>query len=200
VLKIPPVLCVSVFGRIPDVRHTVTADLKKVNSRLVLLGLLDPTGMGGSIYYETLGHLGGRVPAVHLDMLPALFRALYRAIREGYILSAHDVSEGGIGVALAEMCFGGRLGAKIDLAFCGSGRPDMLLFNECAGVFVLEVADDAPLVDMFRGIPWRVFGETQASAEITVSSEGQRLFTAPLGLLRRAWQEPMKELFETVAA
>ncbi len=110
VLKIPPVLCISAFGRIPDVARTVTADLKRAGSTLALVGRRDPGGMGGSVYLETRGRRGERPPRVDLRTLAATLDAVHAAIAGGQVLACHDVSEGGLLAALAEMAFGERRG------------------------------------------------------------------------------------------
>lgn len=114
VLKIPPVLCVSSFGKISDVTKTVTADFKRAGSHIVFVGDPDVTTMGGSVYYDIMGQRGGRVPRVQLEYLPQLFDWLHAHIANGDILACQDISEGGVAAALAEMCFGGSRGAAGD--------------------------------------------------------------------------------------
>ena len=73
------------------------------------------------------------------------YRALEKAIRKGLVRSAHDVSDGGIGVALAESAFAGGLGAEIDLASvpqAGVFRDDYLLFSESQSRFVITVKEE----------------------------------------------------------
>ncbi|MDP3998546.1 MAG: AIR synthase-related protein, partial [bacterium] len=106
VLKIPPVLCISVFGRIADVNKTVTSDIKKVGSTLCLVGKLS-NEMGGSTYYDVNRVLGSVVPRVDSKLLPKVFRKIHQGIVGGKIISCHDVSEGGVITTIAEMCFGG---------------------------------------------------------------------------------------------
>ncbi|MEK9176193.1 MAG: AIR synthase-related protein, partial [Patescibacteria group bacterium] len=96
VIKIPPVLCMSVFGRIPDTGKTVTADLKKTGSIICLLGNLDQKAMGGSIYFDVNGLLGNKVPKNDLNHFKKIANAIYKGIVSGNILSCHDVSEGGL--------------------------------------------------------------------------------------------------------
>ena len=198
VVKIPPVLCVSAFGRIPDVRRTVTADFKFTGSKIVLLGKMDPEAMGGSVYYDTHGHLGNRIPRVDLPNLPHLLDRLYQAIHEGYVTSCHDLSEGGVAVALAEMCFGGDKGAWIDLKRIGEGRPDFLFFNEMAGTFLLETrTDETSLAVLFDGLPWSVIGDVRNNPHISISYGENDLFSVGTQDLKTAWQAPMKEVFHS---
>lgn len=193
VIHIPPVLCISVFGRLPDAGKTVSADFKGAGNLLVLVGNRREEELGGSVYYDLHGKLGKNLPRVDLGVLPAIFRAVHGAIASGAVLAAHDVSEGGLLAAAAEMAFGGSCGAEIDLP--KKTRPDFYLFNETAGCFVLELAPGAALDKLFPGIPYQVLGKTVSEPELRFSHGGQPLFAASLERLREAYQQPMKEVF-----
>jgi phosphoribosylformylglycinamidine synthase subunit PurSL len=194
VLKIPPVLCVSVFGRIDDVRRTVTSDFKAVGSTLVLVGARDPAGLGGATWLDTAGLRGNRPPRVDLAVLPRVLDAVYAAIRTGRVRACHDVSEGGLLATLAEMAFGGDLGAEVDVAGLAE-RADVALFNETAGVFVVEVADGATAEALFGDVPHVVIGSTVAEDALRVIERGRVLFAAPLGDLQSAWERPLRAVF-----
>ncbi len=145
-LSIPPTLLITCLATIPDVARAVTMDLKRAGNRLYLVGTTRAE-LGGSHYFEFLGLEGGRVPRPDLERAPALFRDLHRAMARGLARSVHDLSEGGLGVALAEMAFAGDLGAAIDLALVRTPPqhdprvdPDALrLFSEACSRFLVEV-------------------------------------------------------------
>ncbi len=99
---------------VPDVRRTVTMDLKRAGNRLYVVGDTRDE-LGGSHYGLVKNSQGGTVPQP-VTPAPDRLRALHRAIRAGLVQSCHDCSEGGLGVALAEMCIAGRLGAEIELS------------------------------------------------------------------------------------
>ena len=205
VLEIPPVLCVSVFGRIPDVLRTVSSDFKAAGSTLVLVGARDVEGMGGSIYLDVAGSGSeagrmrmGRPPEVDLGQLPKVLDAVHRAIISGHVRACHDVSEGGLLVTLAEMAMGGGIGADVNLdgLFDAlSGRPDASLFNETAGVFVVGVADEAAADELFGGVPHVVIGRTVDDEVLRVVWDGQVLFGVELVELRDAWEGAMRGVF-----
>ncbi|MQL51030.1 phosphoribosylformylglycinamidine synthase subunit PurL [Desulfofundulus thermobenzoicus] len=196
VIKIPPVLCVSVFGRLPDVARTVSADFKGPDHTLVLVGKRHLPEMAGSVYYDLAGYLGKNMPRIDLQTVPVVWKILHRAIQEDKILSCHDISHGGLAAALAEMCFGGQVGAHI--AIPADVRPDYFLFNETAGCFLVEMAPGVDPAMAFAGIPHLVLGKTALSTEIAVERGGQPLFRISLALLKQAWQRPMNEVFGTV--
>ena len=211
VLKIPPVLCVSVFGRIDDVARTVSSAFKGDGSAIVLVGAMDPSGMGGSAYYASRGGSGGSVPRVDLTVLPRTLDAVHAAIRSGHVLACHDISEGGLLATLFEMGIGGDRGADVDLSAVaqlaanaaarpdrvssGEITPDRLLFNETAGVFVMELDDGGAADTLLSAVPHVVLGRTVPEQELRVAMAGRPLFAVAMSDLQEAWERPMREVF-----
>ncbi|MFO0864931.1 MAG: AIR synthase-related protein [Gemmataceae bacterium] len=110
IIVIPPTLLISAMGIIPDVRRCVTMDLKEAGNTLYLVGKTTDA-LGGSHLNLVTGATGGAVPKVDVKLAPKIFAAVHQAISQGLIRSCHDLSEGGIAVALAEMAFAGEVGA-----------------------------------------------------------------------------------------
>ena len=133
VINIPPTLVMSVFGKIPDVKKTVSSDFKKAGSVIVLLGK----------------------PAIkiNLKILPKVLEKIHKAIISGKVLSCHDVSEGGLITSIFEMCVGGNCGAAI------KADADELLL-ESAGCFIIEVKDIETAQKLLKGIPFEILGIT----------------------------------------
>jgi len=193
VIKIPPVLCMSAFGRIPDVKQTVTSDIKREGSSLYLVGALDG-GMGGSTYYDINGLVGNEVPKVDLKTLPQVLKSMHQAIKSGKVLACHDVSEGGVILAVAEMAFGGDCGVQLNLD-AKTHRPDMFLFNETAGIFIVEVPDEETAKKLFGDLPHMVLGKTIQEKTINVKVGEDDLFAVSTDELKQAWQEPLRRIF-----
>ncbi|MCU1364629.1 MAG: purS, partial [Ilumatobacteraceae bacterium] len=137
---IPPTLVITAVAPVRDVALTVTPDLKRPGNPIVVLGRTLPE-FGGS----HLMMLGGdhttstAVPAPDAGA-PARYSALHTAIRNGWVDAAHDCSEGGLAVTLAEMCIGGRIGLAIDGLAQVHTDPTVALFSESSGRIVCEVA------------------------------------------------------------
>lgn len=187
IIKIPPTLCISVMGKINDAGKTVTADFKKENSVVVLVGKISDS-LGGSTYYDVQGILGKDVPRVDLKILPKTFDAIYSGINKGKIIACHDVSEGGVIGAIFEMCVGGGMGVALESI---KGKPEQLLFNETAGCFVVEVEDEKIAKELFKNIPYKILGKTQKDAAMNI----EKLFNVEVSNLKQVWQEPMRRLF-----
>jgi phosphoribosylformylglycinamidine synthase II len=199
VIKIPPVYVMSIFGRIPDVEKTMTTDIKRPGSRLYLVGQLSD-GMGGSAYYDIANGTSGIIPTIDQELLPSTLRTMRDAIASGSVLACHDVSEGGVITAVTEMCFGGDYGANISVPDNSSAQQtpgyDEVLFNETAGCFIVEIADDVDPAELFASAPHTFLGVTQEQKLLNVNDlQDRQLFQVPVDELREAWQAPMKEIF-----
>jgi phosphoribosylformylglycinamidine synthase len=166
-LAIPPTLLISAIGQVPDVRRCVTMDLKEPGNRLLLAGLTRDE-LGGSHWLLTQGRGGGRVPKVDPELGRALFRAVHAAINRGLVRSCHDLSEGGLAAALAEMALAGSLGARVSLRDVprddDADRDGILLFSESPSRFLLEVRPSvvATIAEVFEGLPIGWLGTVEA--------------------------------------
>jgi phosphoribosylformylglycinamidine synthase subunit PurL len=142
-----PTPVLGVVGLIEDTSRTMTRQFKHSGAVVVLLG--DNEGeLGGSEYLALVhGVVAGAPPALDLRREQALQQLTMRAIHDGLVDSAHDCSEGGIAIALAECCFGtGGIGVRADLTAV-SGVPDALridatLFGESASRVIVSTTDD----------------------------------------------------------
>jgi len=196
-ISIPPTLLFSVIGKMEDVRRAVTMDVKEAGHLVYILGATYPE-LGGSEWYAMHGHIGNRVPKVKAKEAKMLYEALSRAIRVGLVASCHDISDGGLGVALAETAFAGGLGMTADLALVpaeGIDRDDTLLFSESQSRFVVTVFPT--LKQRFEEI---MEGCAAVSLIGTVLSEGllkinglrgERIIEEDIAHLKAVWQEPL---------
>ncbi len=194
VIKIPPVLCMSVFGRIPDVEKTMTSYIKKPGKSWLYLVGTPSLNMGGSTYYDIAGGSSGEVPKIDTEILPAALEKMNDAIRDGKILACHDVSEGGVITAVAEMCFGSGTGTELHVP--NEANAETFLFNETAGCFIVEVEGSQEMHEAFDGLPYQLLGKTKDSTDFDVTVGGYNpLFKTDIDTLKTAWQAPMKEIF-----
>jgi len=160
---IPGTLLITAVGIVPDVRRSVTMELKEPGNLLYLVGQTR-NEVGGALYYTCKGFFGGRAPGLAKEG-PAIVRALHRAMRDGLVRACHDLSEGGLGVAAAEMARAGRLGVRLDLSCVPRDpdvtRADVILFSESNGRFLVEVRpeDAAGFEAALAGCPFASVGE-----------------------------------------
>ena len=174
-LPIPPTLLISAVGVIPDASRTTTPDFKTPGSLVYILGeTLEE--LGGSEYFRRHQGLGREVPKVDASRGRRTMVAVGTAIRQGTVTACHDLSDGGLGIALAEMCFSGAIGARIALdKIPGSRRfkrDDFLLFSESNSRFLCEVSvrQRGAFESLAAGlrVPCRAIGRTQENPELII--------------------------------
>jgi phosphoribosylformylglycinamidine synthase len=177
---VPPSPIVACYGVLEDYSRAVSLCLKRPGSALVLVGERKP-GLGGSVLLATLGRQGeGRLPKPDLDAERRAIHAVTECIGSGHVLACHDISDGGLAAALAEMAIGGwgkgQVGAVVSLDFQSDLSTTELLFSESGG-FVMEVprdrAEDALRTAAATGAPARIIGETVDVCALKIERDGE---------------------------
>lgn len=178
-------------------------DLKQAGNLLLLVGETRAE-FGGSQIFVRRGLRGGSVPRVQLQTAPAIFRAVHAVIRRGLVLSCHDLSEGGLATAVAEMAFAGEVGVELqlDAAIRDAGLAELpeslraggLLFSESNTRFLLEVraADMSAVRELLGAVPHQEIGRTTATGELQIRCGGRTIVQAGLGDLKECWQSPLR--------
>jgi phosphoribosylformylglycinamidine synthase len=202
VAAIDPTPTVGVVGLIADASHITTSAFKAAGDLVVLLG--DPGDeMGASHYLKVVhGLKAGPPPKLDYQTELALHDALRAAIAAGLVRSAHDCSEGGLAVTLAESCLAADpapLGATITLGGTSSRSSVISLFNESQSRVVISVAPQnlPALLDLAakHGVPAQKIGEVTAASTLEIATSGQS-FTWPLADLHEAWAGTIGRLME----
>lgn len=189
---IPPTLLISSLAIVPDIRQTVTMDLKRPGNDLFIVG---------ETRDELTGSLLERLHLVTGDILPqpvpnALqqMQALHRAIRSNLVASIHDLSEGGLAVALAEMCMAGRLGVEIQVSQVPSkGYIDEIktLFSESSARFLVEVspAHTSAFEQHLQGYDFAVIGKVTETPVLHIRRDDDSLIVnQDIQTLTSIWQ------------
>jgi phosphoribosylformylglycinamidine synthase len=197
-ISIPPTVLFSVIGKIGDVRQAVSMDVKRPGDLVYLLGITRDE-CGGSEYYSQHGELGSNVPKVDAAYALDLYRTLNAAQRDGLVRSCHDLSDGGLGVALAEKAFAGGYGIRADLdqvIVDSPLRADKLLFSESQSRFLVTVRpENREAFDaLFAGRDAACIGEVTAAPRLLLKKGGSVLVDVAIQSLKEAWQAPLREL------
>jgi len=141
---VTPTLLITAVGIIPDVRKAVSIDLKQQGNPVYLVGQTLPE-LGGSEYFRLKGFVGKTVPKVKGLSAKRSMNALVKAIDSGCVRACHDLSEGGLAVAAAEMALAGDFGIDLWLKKVPKPRSmkrnDFTLFSESNSRFLIEVAE-----------------------------------------------------------
>jgi phosphoribosylformylglycinamidine synthase len=188
---VPPTPVVLGTGIVEDVRRCVTSDLKREGAALYVLGETKAE-LGGSEYYRVYGGEGGEVPDTDVDLLRRCIDGLLEASQASLIAACHDASHGGLGVALAEMCLGGDIGAEMAWAPDGL-RPDLALFSESNTRWVLEArGEPRRLEKALAGLPLQRLGRV-GDTELRIQV-GPQAFALGIEEMRDAWSSGMRRL------
>ncbi|VVC76559.1 Phosphoribosylformylglycinamidine synthase subunit PurL [Aquicella siphonis] len=186
---IPPSPMIACLGSLPDVSRAMTYDLKRTDSLLVMVGERKDE-CGGSVYYQLYNELGSRVPKPDLKTFSDEIHAVHEAIQNGWVLAAHDISEGGAAAALAEMSFKNRIGVQIDIP--GELAADKKLFAETGG-FILEIPRDSQkdIRQLFeqRRVNAFIIGETTKEPRLKMNA----VIDLPVSAARSAWENGLRE-------
>ncbi len=192
-IAIPPTLLVSAFSVIDDATKCVTADAKAAGNYLFVLGRTSGA-MGGSHYLIVEGlQSGNDVPEVDLQTNLRVFKSLQAAIEASTVRSCHDLSEGGLAVAAAEMAFAGGLGVDLNadtLASDGSLGDVAKLFGESAGRFLVEVTPDNydAFLRIVKDLPVGELGKVTDTGKVVISAGGKTLIDLAIDTAKAAWQ------------
>ncbi len=198
-ISIPPTVLFSVIGKIPDARRAVTMDVKRPGDLVYLLGITRDE-LGGSDYYALNGELGANVPKVDAEYAYKLYKAVNRAQDRQLLRSCHDLSDGGLGVALAEKAFAGGFGINADLRQVRAGeamREDRLLFSESQSRLLVTVRPEnrQEFEKLFSGQDVSPLGEVVEDPVLSITGlKGEILVKAGIDGLKEAWQAPLREL------
>ena len=194
-ISIPPTLLISAMSIVDDVNKCVTMDLKEASNLLFIVGETK-NELGGSHYYKINGRLGANVPKVDLEVAPKTAERIAKAISQGFAVSCHDCSEGGLAVALAEMAFAGGFGVEADLRglprSSGCSRTDTQLFSESNSRYIVEVEPEKfdAFSKLMLNLPFGQIGKVTEGNNLIIKAEnGQAVVDADIDSLKQAWQK-----------
>jgi len=195
-VSIPVTLLVSGFGVIEDAQHVIGSSLRRVGSKICILGETTP-GLRGSVFakYTQSAGLNG-VPTWSDETNWANYEKYHALVKQGAILATHDLSEGGLAVALAEMAFSGKAGLKIELENMPAAKQCTLaeiLFGETPGRLLMEVAPEhIAAVKAAGGI---VIGETTGERWLHITNRSSTVIDLAIADLKTIWQNGLTPFY-----
>jgi phosphoribosylformylglycinamidine synthase len=199
---IPPTLLITALAPLSNVQQAVSSDLKAAGNLIYLVGLTKHELVGAHLlavagWEETAL---GSLPIVDLEQAPQLLATLHRAMQQGLVRACHDLSEGGLAVAAAEMAIGGQLGMRLDLQRvpCSHDVTNdaIVLFSESTTRFLVEVAptNQTLFESALAGFPCGLIGTVMADPQYEIlGSAGTPVIQLPISSLQRAWNRVEQE-------
>ncbi|NKB23457.1 MAG: phosphoribosylformylglycinamidine synthase subunit PurL [Kiritimatiellae bacterium] len=191
--SIPLTILISGIGIVENASHITGASIRQPNSKICFVGISYPE-TGGNACAQLTDQHGGPVPNLNPEEAIKIYRTFYKAIAQGMIRSAHDLSEGGLAVALAEMGFSLKAGLEIDLAkiptrtTLGTGNA---LFSESNNRILFEVSSDyvQKITTLFQGLPFSIIGETYTNhRDLCIHENKTIIIQEKLSTLKESWK------------
>jgi phosphoribosylformylglycinamidine synthase len=189
--SIYPTPVVGMVGLVTDTDHITTQGFKQEGDSILLLGVTKAELGGSEFQYAVHGVTEGRPPALDLATEKTLLSTVLTSIRGGLVRSAHDLSEGGLAVALAESCISGGVGANVELSANGL-RSDVALFSESQSRIVLtaapERAEELKVAIAASGVPVEIIG-TVGGDRLRVNLDGASVLDEDVANLKFVWED-----------
>jgi phosphoribosylformylglycinamidine synthase len=196
--SVTPTLLITAVGVIPDVRKTVSMEAKEPDNLVYIIGRTHRE-LGGSEYYRSNGFIGNTVPKVRATEVRKIISGTVKAVDSGCIRACHDISEGGLGVATAEMAFSGGYGMELDLERVptseGIRRSDFVLFSESNSRFLVEVPErrKEEFESLMRSSVYSRIGKiTETRSLHILGLNGKTIVDVPLAELREWWKSGLE--------
>ena len=193
---VTPTLLITAVGIVPDIRLAVSMDSKASGNLLYIVGKTYKE-LGGSEYYKLKGFLGKTVPKVRVVQARKTYYALTKAIDAGTVRACHDLSEGGLAVAAAEMTLASGYGAELELRKIPVKtlkRNDFALFSESNSRFLVEVAkkDRESFENLMKGKACAAIGKVTKTPRLTIRGlKGAVAVDASVVDLRANWKRTL---------
>ncbi len=217
-LSVKPTLLISLMGIVPDIHKSLTTDFKQPSDVIFIVGLTK-NHLIGSFYHrillqnalikssnnshkkpvtedilETKDLKKSKLPKPDLKLAKKIYKRLFRAIQNSTVNSVHDLSEGGLAVALSESAIGGNLGAEIDINTIpitnGAESARVKLFSETPSRFIVttktEKANDFERI--FKGLPIARIGKVTKEKKLTITNRKSLLINITIEEMKQNWK------------
>ncbi len=191
-VSIRPTLLVSLMGIIDNTGKSVTTDFKNPGDNIYILGNTNGE-LGGTFFEKISGGSYGPAPSVDTETALSTYTRLSDAIQKNLVASCHDISDGGIAVALAESTLGGMTGSEISidsLPGSSAGETARLLFCESPSRFIVSVSPDksSDFEKTMKGSPFRLIGKTTDTGKMTIMKNNTAVIEASVDSISNSWK------------
>jgi len=169
--SIPPSPIVSCLGKIKNVSKSVSLEFKSSDSDIFMVGPRK-NELGGSLFYELYGKLGKNIPKPNLNLVKNEIFTLLDCIEKELVQSCHDISDGGVAICIAEMCFLNKIGC--DITIPGNFPAEVLLFSETGGfIFESSPENEDQILNLFlsNDVPISKIGKTKKETIIDLNGK-----------------------------
>ncbi len=179
-----PTPTVGMVGLIIDLKHVTTQEFKAAGDLIYLVGETKDEFGGSELQKMTYGKIFGKAPELDLEVEAKVQKQVLSAIRAGLVASAHDISEGGFAVALAECCMSAQgLGAEVEV----TGNPVSALFSESQSRFILSVKKEHQ-EEFEKLVDAQLIGKVTDDSVLRISCNKEEVIHQQVDQLRKEWE------------
>lgn len=190
-ISVPPTLLVTAIAQNPESQKTISADFKKSDDRIYLLGKLTES-LYGSVYAAEFEVSPSKPEYPQLEENSLLYKRVYEGVRKGLLASCHSVLEGGFLVTALESCFGNRLGMKLNLESFKWTQ----LFSETGSLLLVSVfSENQQAFEEHFKDDFIFLGQTQSSEQIEIQFQG-KLHTLTLSEAFQPWITGVEDVYK----
>ncbi len=188
-IEIPPVPNIMMVGLIKDIRKAISTEFKKPGNSIAIIGS-STYDLSGSVYLNTIKYPSHGFEKTIIPDLRLLREKFLECVNENLIVSAHDVSSGGLISTILEMCFGYELGATVDFSFISNSRSYNKLFAEGGNRIVVEILPEnvEKVKSILGDVRMEVMGSVSSTRNIKVSDCGRVLIDEDIAEFKNAWE------------
>lgn len=197
-ISVPPTLLFTAATKIKDINNICTTPFKEIDSFIYQIGMTQDC-LAGSEFYSCHDMIGNSKKKYDLQKTFSLYKKIHAAMQDKIFSCCHDISDGGLIVAIAESCFGNMIGADINLdTLCQKGLSvNAALYGESHGRFIVEVSQDKQekLKELFDDEEFFLIGKTSLEEEITVETtvdkNNQNILKSSIYDIKKKWKEAL---------
>ncbi|MEM3422486.1 MAG: phosphoribosylformylglycinamidine synthase subunit PurL [Candidatus Bilamarchaeaceae archaeon] len=187
--SIPPTLLITVIGKIDNIEKACSVEFKNPGDAIYILGTTR-SELGSSEYYALFNGIGNELPKLHPEEHMTIYKKLSDAISEGLVASAHDISDGGFAVALAECSIYRPFGAEVDISKIPSTTVDdkTILFSETPGRFIVSVKQEniEAFEKIMAGEVFAKIGRVRGDKRLIIKNRERILLNEDISKLKEA--------------
>ncbi|MCF7792398.1 MAG: phosphoribosylformylglycinamidine synthase [Candidatus Cloacimonetes bacterium] len=187
-ISVPPTILYSMVAKVDDVRQTVTSDFKAEGDLIYQIGTTY-NEIGASEFYRLFDELGENVPIVRKDDAKRIYEKVMQANEQNLIESNHDISDGGLAVALTESAFGGGFGAEINLDIFSELDLNAILFSESHSRFICSIKPENKnkFEELFENEA-TLLGKVTSEEKMIMKYRNKEVIYIEMNKLRTAWE------------
>nr|MBC8416404.1 phosphoribosylformylglycinamidine synthase [Candidatus Cloacimonadota bacterium] len=186
-ISVPPTILYSMVAKLSDVRKTITSNFKADGDLIYILGKTYDE-LGASEFYKLFDKLGANVPKVRKENAKRLYEKVMKANEQNLIESCHDISDGGLAVAVTESAIGTEFGAELDVSEVGELSSNAILFSESHSRFVVSIkSENKTEFERLFGSDAVFIGKVNLNKKLIVNQGRKKVIELEIEKMQEAW-------------